>query len=620
MFSKFFIDRPRFAIVISCILMIAGAISATKLTGEIYRQFAVTMSVAVVFSTTVAFTLSPAMCAYLLDGVKPKTRGPLAWFNKLVAGSTNGFVKGSMWIARRSAVTLGLLAIVVAVSYGIVSMTPTSFIPDEDQGSLMGVVQLPEGASQERTNSLMDEFLPRLENISGVKYAMGMEGMSFMGDSGENVASFILPLDDWSERATPEKSQQSILATVREIGEAFPEAEVNVFTQPTIPGLGLSGGLSMELQATLDTDAARLEEVMRELLDRINAAPEVMYAFSSYTADTPHLYLDIDRLKAERMGVQVGTLFDTLQTYFGTSYINDINIGTQVNKVIVQSDWKYRDRPDSVSRIYVTNDKGKQVPAESLATVRRTFAPRSVNRYNLYPSAGITVMLAPGYSSGQGMEAVAQIAGALPEGYSYEWSGQTYQEQQSEGQLLWVVAVAVVFGFLFLVAQYESWSAPLAVILSLPTALLGALVGIFVMNISLSVYTQLGILLLVGLATKNAILIVEFAKEEREEHGLSILEAAEKGARERFRSVLMTAFTCVCGVAPMLFASGAGAESRLHVGTTMFFGMGIATVFGIFLIPGLYVLMQSCRERVKGAVGNFFQRRRKYEEFADESR
>ena len=591
------------------------------ITGEIYKQFAVTMSIAVVFSTTVAFTLSPAMCAHLLrGGVKQKTWGPLAWFNKLVQRSTDGFVGGSMWIARKTAVTLGLLAIVCAVSYAIMSVTPTSFIPDEDQGSLMAAVQLPQGASQERTKSLMNALLPRVEALPGVRFAMGMEGQSIMGDSGENTASFIVPLDDWSERKTPEKSQESLLAQVRAIGEEFPEAEVNVFTQPTIPGLGLSGGLDLRLQATKDSDPERLEAVMLDLIESLNGAPEVMYAFSTYTADTPHLYVDIDRQKAERMGVPVGDIFDTLQTYFGTSYINDINLGSQVNKVILQSDWKYRDRAESVSRIYVMNDKGKQVPAESFATIERTFAPGSISRYNLYPSASVNIILAPGYSSGQGMERVAQIASTLPEGYAYEWSGQTYQEQESEGQLLWVVAVAVVFGFLFLVAQYESWSVPLAVMLSLPTAILGALIGIFFMNISLSVYTQLGILLLVGLATKNAILIVEFAKEQREQHGLTILDAAAQGARERFRSVLMTAFTCVCGVAPMLFASGAGAQSRLHVGTTMFFGMGVTTVFGIFLIPGLYVMLQTCREWVKRTVGGFFARRREVEELAGEGR
>jgi multidrug efflux pump subunit AcrB len=389
----------------------------------------------------------------------------------------------------------------------------------------------------------------------------------------------------------------------------MPEARINVFTPPSIAGMGMAGGLDMRLQARSDSDPAKLAAVMNSFIGKIMQSPEFFYAFSSYTADTPHLYLDIDREKAEMLGVSVSNVFGVLQTYFGTAYVNDINIGSQVNKVILQADWPYRSSSDNIGRIFVNSATGAQVPLQSFATFHKTLAPRGIPRYNLFPSAALTILLKPGYSTGQGIARIHQLAEELPEGYAYEWSGMTYQEQGAGGQVYLIMVIALAFGYLFLVAQYESWTVPMAVILSLPVALLGALIGIFVMKIALSIYAQLGILLLIGLAAKNAILIVEFAQEQHDVHGASILDAAAEAGRERFRSVLMTAFTCVFGVMPMLVATGAGAASRLHVGTTMFFGMTIATVFGIFIIPGIYVFLQTNRERAKAVLARAFGHR-----------
>ncbi|MBQ7067946.1 MAG: efflux RND transporter permease subunit, partial [Synergistaceae bacterium] len=316
--------------------------------------------------------------------------------------------------------------------------------------------------------------------------------------------------------------------------------------------------------------------------------------------DTPHIYIDFDRLKAEAMGVSIGNVFEIMQAYFGTYYVNDMNIGTQKSRVIIQSDWNFRDTPEALNKIYIPNQNGQQVPLSSFTSFKRIESPNTLERFNLYPSASINVIPDPFASNGNETEKIIEIVEeVLPAGYSYAWSGQTFHEQRTKGQFSLVFMAAVVFGFLFLVAQYESWSAPLAVMMSLPSSILGALIGLIIIYIPMSIYTQLGMLLLVGLATKNAILIVEFAKEQREVHGLSILDSALTAARERFRSVLMTAFTCVLGVFPMLLASGAGAESRRHVGAVMFFGMLAATVFGIFLIPGLFVMMQRLREALK---------------------
>jgi hydrophobe/amphiphile efflux-1 (HAE1) family protein len=587
------------------------------ITGVIYRQFAVTIAFAVVFSLVVALTLSPAMCAHMLTNVRPKRRGPLAWFNKAVAVSTSGYVALSMQIARRTVLTVLFFAAVTGASYWMLGATRTSFIPDEDQGAAFAAIQLPEGASQGRTRAVMDKFVGGVSQIPGVKFIGKIEGFSIMGDSGENVGSVIMPLENWSQRNTPEKSLGSIFAQAQGIAAGIPEARINIFTPPAISGMGIAGGLDMRLQSRLENDPERLAQVMNGLIGRIMASPEFSLAFSSYTADTPHLFLDIDREKAEMLGVSVSNVFSTLQTYFGTAYINDINIGTQVNKVILQSDWSFRNTMESVGSIYVRNAAGEKVPASSFATLKKVLAPRSVSRYNLYPTAAITAFLRAGFSTGQGMERIAELASELPEGYTYEWSGMTYQEQEASGQVLFIVFVALAFGYLFLVAQYESWTVPLGVVLSLPVALLGALIGIWVMGLELSIYSQLGILLLVGLAAKNAILIVEFAKEQHDSAGLSIIDAATEAGRERFRSVMMTALTCVIGVSPMLVATGAGAASRRHVGTTMFFGMGLATFIGIFLIPGLYVVLQTNRERVKAFFGRMFSGSARHAEEGD---
>ncbi|MDR1481736.1 MAG: efflux RND transporter permease subunit [Synergistaceae bacterium] len=576
------------------------------ITGEIYRQFAVTISFAVMFSLVVAFTLSPAMCAHMLKDAKPKTWGPLAWFNKAVMACTRGYVAGAMFIARYAVLTILFFGVVAGASYWMLGITRSSFIPDEDQGAAFSAIQLPEGASQGRTRAVLNKFIEGVSAIPGVATVGKIEGFSIMGDSGENVGSVVMPLDNWSQRETPDRSLGSIVAKARGVAAGIPEARINIFTPPAINGLGIAGGLDVRLQSRQENNPERLAQVMNEFIGGINASPEFMYAFSSYTADTPHLHLDVDRNKAEMLGVSVSNVFGTLQTYFGEAYINDINIGTQVNKVILQSDWQYRNRMESVNSIYVRNTAGERVPVQSFASVKRILAPRAISRYNLYPTAAITAFMSPGYSTGEGMARIASLASDLPEGYTYEWSGLTYQEQQAGGQVFFIIVAALAFGYLFLVAQYESWTVPMGVILSLPVALLGALIGISVMKLSLSIYAQLGILLLVGLAAKNAILIVEFAKEQHDIIGLSILEAASEAGRERFRSVMMTALTCVIGVSPMLVATGAGAASRRHVGTTMFFGMGLATVIGIFLIPGLYVLLQTNRERVKGFLGRVF--------------
>jgi len=376
-----------------------------------------------------------------------------------------------------------------------------------------------------------------------------------------------------------------------------PEADINLFEFPAIPGLGSTGGMDFRLQSLYSSDPKALEAVVKGFVAKVNMLPEVMYAFSTYTAATPHAHIEIDKEKAEVMNVSVSSIYSVLQNYLGSGYVNDINIGTQVNKVMIQASWDYRKDIESIKKLYVPSNTGNMVPLGSLLTVEMIQAPRSLDRYNQFPAASITAMTAPGVSSGQAMQAMENLAQkALPAGYSYEWSTMSLQEKKNSGQVGWLIALAVLFGYLFLVAQYESWMLPVSVLSSVLVAMLGAFAGILISGLPLSIYAQLGLILLVGLASKNAILIVEFARDERAK-GTSIDRAATIATKERFRAVLMTAFTFILGVFPLIIATGAGSGSRVAIGVPVFYGMLIGTAGGLIVIPLLYVLFQTITER-----------------------
>jgi HAE1 family hydrophobic/amphiphilic exporter-1 len=588
-------------IVATTLVLLAVFVPAAFLpgiTGELYRQFALTIAVATVFSSINALTLSPALAAMVLRLPPENKHAFFRGFDKVFSKAENGYMSVVRGAVRRTALML-LLALGLAgfTGWQFVSL-PTGFMPVEDQGYILVHVQLPDAASQERTNEVLDKIDAVLGQTDGVANWVTFGGYNLIdGTAASNNAVVFATLTPWEERTEPEQQQEVILAKMQGQFSQIRESIVYAFLPPAISGLGVAGGFQIQIEDRGGIGLDELNAMVREIVQDGNAQTGLTGLNTTFRIDVPQLFAEVDRTKAKTLGIPLSEVFDTLQAYLGSAYVNDFNKFGRTWQVMAQADHQFRTRPDDIRSLDVRNASGAMVPLGTLIAVDETVGPQTILRYNLYPTASITGEAAPGYSSGQALDLMEQLAGQkLPTSMGYEWTGMSYQEKQVGSEAILVFALAIILVFLVLSAQYESWTSPAAVIMVVPLAVLGTVLAVMIKGADNNVYTQIGITLLIGLASKNAILIVEFAMAERE-GGKSLIDAAVDAAKLRFRPILMTSIASIAGFMPLVVASGAGAASQQAIGLAVVGGMVAATVMSLTFTPAFYVVMKRLGEK-----------------------
>jgi multidrug efflux pump len=567
------------------------------ITGQLYKQFALTLSVSVLISSVNALTLSPALSALLLRPYKP-IGGPLGWFftkfNTIFEAVTKRYNAGVSAMVKRSFMSILIIAVVAAGCGGLFSILPSSFVPDEDQGYFIVNVLLPEGASLERSNGVAEQIEAYLKKAPGVHDYVTLGGFSMLTGaySSYSTAVFVM-LDDWADRTTPELSLKSIMGQAQKAFWGIQEATVLAFQPPAIPGLSSTGGLQFELQDRSGGTIDELSAVATAYMEAAGKRPEVSNLFTTFSSHVPQYFVEIDRDKVKKLGVPLNEVFQTLQTYLGGYYINDFNKYGRTYRVMAQAESQYRTRLEDLNKFYMRSSEQQMVPLSTLSTAQRIMGPEYIQRYNIFRTVEINAATPAGFSSGQTIQAMEEVAqSTLPDGYGFDWTAIAYQEKHSGGQTGLIFGLAIVMVFLVLAAQYESWATPFAVIMCVPLGIFGAMASQWMRGLDDNVYAQIGLVMLIGLAAKNAILIVEFAKEKHEQ-GMSLSEAALAAAHLRFRPILMTSFAFILGVIPLVTAAGAGSSSRHALGTSVFGGMIAATCLGVLIVPALYTSVQS---------------------------
>ena len=569
------------------------------ITGQLYRQFTVTIVVSVLLSTVVALTLSPVMCSLILKPEDPNKKKNIVFrrINEWLAIGNHKYVELIKHIVkhpRRVLSTFGMVLIAILLIHRII---PTSFLPIEDQGYFKIELELPEGATLERTRIVTERAVEYLMRNPAVEYVQSVAGSSPRVGTSQARSELTVILKPWEERDS--QTIDNIMAQVKKDMSQYPECKVYLSTPPVIPGLGSSGGFEMQLEARGDATFENLVQATDTLMYYASKRKELSGLSSALQADIPQLYFDVDRDKVKFSGVPLADVFSTMKAYTGSVYVNDFNMFNRIYRVYIQAEAPYREHKENINLFFVRGTDNAMIPLTSLGTTSYTTGPGSIKRFNMFNSSVILGEAADGYSSGQAMEIIEQIAREhLPENIGVEWSGLSFQEKQAGGQTGMVLALVFMFVFLFLAALYESWMVPVAVLLSLPVAALGAYLGVWGCGLENDVYFQIGLVMLVGLAAKNAILIVEFAKEQVDK-GVDVVQAALHASQLRFRPILMTSLAFILGMLPMVIASGPGSASRQAIGTGVFFGMIFAVTVGILLVPFFFVLIYKMKAKMK---------------------
>mgnify|MGYP000814360791 FL=1 len=569
------------------------------ITGQLYRQFTVTIVVSVLLSTVVALTLSPVMCSLILKPEDPNKKKNIVFrrINEWLAIGNHkyvGLIKHIVKHPRRVLSTFGMVLIAILLIHRII---PTSFLPIEDQGYFKIELELPEGATLERTRIVTERAVEYLMKNPAVEYVQSVAGSSPRVGTSQARSELTVILKPWEERDS--QTIDNIMAQVKKDMSQYPECKVYLSTPPVIPGLGSSGGFEMQLEARGDATFENLVQATDTLMYYASKRKELSGLSSALQADIPQLYFDVDRDKVKFSGVPLADVFSTMKAYTGSVYVNDFNMFNRIYRVYIQAEAPYREHKENINLFFVRGTDNAMIPLTSLGTTSYTTGPGSIKRFNMFNSSVILGEAADGYSSGQAMEIIEQIAREhLPENIGVEWSGLSFQEKQAGGQTGMVLALVFMFVFLFLAALYESWMVPVAVLLSLPVATLGAYLGVWGCGLENDVYFQIGLVMLVGLAAKNAILIVEFAKEQVDK-GVDVVQAALHASQLRFRPILMTSLAFILGMLPMVIASGPGSASRQAIGTGVFFGMIFAVTVGILLVPFFFVLIYKMKAKMK---------------------